>query len=129
MALYFSFSRLLLYKTLVRLKLEYAASVWDTEHETLFNAVELVQSNVTALILGRYHIPPSSVTSMKITLSLPSLAQRLKIVRLSLCHKMHTPIPILKQELLHQPSYMSSRHDATKLAFLSATRTPVSQPS
>lgn len=70
---------------------------------------ELVQNNVAHLILHNYHCT-TIVMSMKTNLSLPSLAERCKIARLSLFQKIYSHSPVLKQDVLHPPSQISSLH-------------------
>lgn len=99
-----------LYKTLIRPKLEYACAVWDPGHDYLTNALESAQNRSARFILANYS-RTSSVTSMKLTLNLPSLSLRRKIARLNLFHKIYHFNPILKNELLSNPSYISQRTD------------------
>lgn len=101
--------KLMLYKTLIRPKLEYAASVWDPSQSNLTYSVEMVQNNSTRFIFSNYN-RTASITTMKSNLQLASLASRRKHLRLSLFHKIYHH-PVLRNELLSAPHYISSRLD------------------
>lgn len=105
--------KLLLYKTLERPKLEYAASVWDLNTASLCSELESVHNRASRFILSNYH-HTSSVTAMKASLSflsLPLLEHRRKVFHLCLFHKIYHSNPILRNKLLSSSSYMSSRID------------------
>lgn len=102
--------KLVLYQTLIRPKLEYACSVWDPAHDYLINTLESVQNRSARFILSNY-ARKASISSMKRTLNLPPLSLRRKLSRLNLFHKIYHFNLELKNELLSNSAYISSRID------------------
>lgn len=99
--------KLLLYKTWISSKLQYASSVWDPYHDNLITSLHVVQNNSVRFILSNYN-RIASTTSMKSSLGLPSFASRWKISRLATFHKLFHH-PTLHDQLNLNLQYISHR--------------------
>lgn len=101
--------KLLLYKTLIRSKVEYAASVLNPFHDNLTYSLEMVQNNSTRFIMSSC-ARTASVTSTKTDLELSSLSSSLKICLLCpfhpICHH-----PSLHDDFIYPSQFVSSRVD------------------
>lgn len=102
--------KLILYKTLIRSKMDYASSIWDPHSATHIQSLELIQNNAARFIYSNYS-RTSSVTSMKNSLLLPPLSARRKCFRLALFHNLYFYNSYLRDNLISSPSYISSRID------------------
>lgn len=115
--------KLLLYTTYVRPQLEYASSVWDPHHSTLIQGIEAVQNRSARFISANYN-RSASVTEMKATLGLPSLANRRKQSRICLFHKMYYHNPTLRSLFILPAPFRSHRLDhphKVKIPYFSTT--------
>lgn len=96
--------KLLFYKTLVRSKLVYPASMWDPFTSNLVNVTELVQNNTATFITNN-----STASVHENVLGLPSLAPRRNVLRLSLFDNInyhlrfptHFPTIVIKLIFIH----------------------------
>ena len=119
------------YKTLVRPKLEYAASVWDPYHAKDIHQVEMVQRRAARWATGRHH-NTSSVTEMLADLGWPTLAERRRQARLILLYKIleaqiavtHHLIASKRQVRVNHPRSLLQQHtntEAHRLSFFPRT--------
>jgi len=76
------------YTSLVRPILEYSSTVWDPYTSTAINKIEAVQRRAARVITSQYQ-RTASVTAMLAELNLQTLAERRRIARLTMFHKIH----------------------------------------
>lgn len=95
------------YLTIVRPQLEFASPMWSPYQNYLINMLESVQNRAARFITQKYH-PQSSITKIKLDISLEPLHIRRSIALLCLLHKYRhstrpSPLP------LEEPSRISRR--------------------
>ena len=90
------------YKAFVRLRLEYASSVWDPYTQKSIDNLEAAPRRAARFVLNRYH-NTSSVHLMLDSLGWPSLEQRRKTSRLGMMYKIYNGLvqcPIIRTKLV-----------------------------
>ena len=100
------------YKALVRPSLEYAQTVWDPYTIGLSQKIDKVQRRAARFTLNRYH-QTSSVGTMLTDLHWQPLAQRRRIARLSMFHKIHYHLVAINMPLTPKIHQKTTRHENT----------------
>ena len=91
------------YKSLVRPRLEYCASIWDPYHQEHINKLEAVQRRAARFVCKDQR-RKSSVTSMLANLNWPTLEERRISARLSLLYKsLHHLVAIDLKDYILKP--------------------------
>lgn len=100
------------YNCLIRPSLEYGSIIWHPQGANLTNLLESVQNKATRFITSSYS-RYQSVSSLKNSLHLPSLAMRRKLARLSFFHSLyHSSTPFSQLHII-PPPHISARVDHT----------------
>ena len=113
--------RSMAYKTLVRPRLEYCASVWDPHTQCAVQRLEMVQRRAARCVMRRYH-NTSSVTHMLDHLQWPLLSQRRSCLRLVFLFKIVNQLVAIPPDLYitsHQTNTKTHQH--AFLPFLCST--------
>jgi hypothetical protein len=112
----------LAYSTIVRPKLEYAASVWDPHTIKDIRTLEMVQRRAARWVLGRYN-NTSSVTDMMKTLKWDTLQSRRQASRLTMMYKITNNLVALQHDLKPPNRRTRNSHSHTYVQIQTRTET------
>ena len=96
------------YKTLIRLLVEYGATVWDPYSERNIYQLEMVQRRAARYVMKRYH-NTSSVTEMLGQLDWEPLAVRRENIRLAMMYNIHNNLVAFDSQQYITPVPRSTR--------------------